>query len=75
MKNLPILRLLSAGLMIYFALPKIQTAASNLEMVFWGMWLVYFLLVVGANLANLLRMIDPPPMEQTQQKKKLRADY
>ncbi len=75
MKNLPILRLLLAGLMIYFALPEIQTAASNLEMVFWGMWLVFFLLVVGANLAILLQMIDSPPMEQTQQKKKLRANY
>lgn len=73
MRNLPILRLLLAGLMIYFALPKIKFATSPLEMIFWGAWLLFFLLVVGANLANLLQMIEPPVMEQSLEENKIRA--
>ncbi|MCM3741168.1 hypothetical protein M3210_12895 [Oceanobacillus luteolus] len=74
MKNLPTLRLLLAALMLYFAWPKFTLAASGLEMTFWGMWLAFLLLVVGANLANLLQMIAPPVMEQSFEENKIRAN-
>ncbi|MDY0408661.1 hypothetical protein [Paracerasibacillus soli] len=49
---------------MYFAWPLIPQASSQLESIFWGTWLVFFMLVVGANLANLLQLNDPPVMEQ-----------
>lgn len=72
-KNLPILRLLLSALMLYFALPRIPLAISTLELTFWALWIGFFLLVVGANLANLLQMIQPPVMEQSTDQKKVRA--
>lgn len=59
-----ILRLLLAAFFLYFAWPMIPKAATPLEFTFWGTWLVFFLLVVGANLATLLQMTKPPVMEQ-----------
>lgn len=75
MKNLPTLRLLLAGLMLYFAWSKIPLATSTLEMTFWGMWLFIFLLVVGSNFASLLQMIQPPIMEQSLDDNKFRAKH
>ncbi|GGB27515.1 hypothetical protein F3157_01255 [Virgibacillus dakarensis] len=64
MRHYTVLRLLLACFFLYFAWPLIPQAASQLEIVFWGIWLIFLLLVVGANLATLLRMTSPPVMEQ-----------
>jgi hypothetical protein len=64
MRHYAILRLLLAGFFLYVAWPHIPEAVTRTETVFWGMWLTFFLLVAGANLATLLRMSRPPVMEQ-----------
>ncbi|WP_188453418.1 hypothetical protein [Virgibacillus oceani] len=64
MRHYAILRLLLACFFLYFAWPLIPEAATELEMFFWGAWLVFFLLVAGSNFATLLRMTNPPVMEQ-----------
>lgn len=64
MRHYPILRLLLVGLLLYVAWPLIPLATSQLEMLFWAFWLFFLVLVIGANLATLLQMTDPPTMEQ-----------
>lgn len=39
---------------------------------FWGMWLVLFLLVVASNSATILQITDPPSMEQERTKQRQR---
>lgn len=73
MRHYAILRLLLAGFFLYFAWPVIPYATTPLEMTFWGIWILFFLLVVGANLATLLQMTRPPVMEQ--ESKKQRQTY
>lgn len=63
-RHYAILRLLLAGFFLYFAWPVIPYATTSLELTFWGIWVLLFLLVVGANLATLLQMTRPPVMEQ-----------
>lgn len=72
MKNYPVLRLLLAALMLYFAWPYLLQISGFAELVFWAGWLLLFFLAVGANLANLLQMIQPPIMEQEWNKLKQR---
>lgn len=72
MKHYAILRLLFAAFLLYFAWPFIREAVTQLELLFWGAWLVFFLLVVGANLATLLQMVEPPAMEQKETKQRER---
>ena len=71
MRHYAILRLLLAGFFLYFAWPLIPLATSQPEVIFWGIWLGLFILVVGANFATLLEMTKPPVMEQleTRQRK------
>lgn len=64
MRHYAILRLLLAFFFLYFAWPLIPQANSQLEFIFWGIWLLFFMLVIGANFATLLRMTPPPVMEQ-----------
>ncbi|WP_164668380.1 hypothetical protein [Virgibacillus doumboii] len=64
MRHYAILRLLLAGFFLYFAWPSIPGAASQAEAIFWGVWLAFFVLVVGSNFATLLQMTSPPVMEQ-----------
>ena len=64
MRHYTILRLLLAAFLLYFAWPVIPQAATSLEVLFWGIWLSLFLLVVGGNLATLLQLTKPPVMEQ-----------
>lgn len=64
MKNHAILRLLLSGLLLYVAWPYIPLAKTSLATTFWGLWLGFFLLVIGANLATFLEIINPPSMEQ-----------
>lgn len=64
MRHYATLRLLLAGFFLYIAWPLIPGATSNLELMFWGGWLFFLLLIVGANFATLLQMTRPPVMEQ-----------
>ncbi len=59
-----ILRLLLAVFLIYFAWPYIPEAVTQLERIFWGAWLLFLLLVIGGNLATLMKISHPPVMEQ-----------
>nr|WP_163971629.1 hypothetical protein [Oceanobacillus halotolerans] len=70
MRHYAILRLLLACFFLYVAWPVIPEATSQIGMLFWGGWLAFFLLVVGANLATLLQMTSPPVMEQEQQRQR-----
>src|SRR5699024_151396 len=64
LKHYTILRLLLAGFLLYFAWPYISEAVTQIEKLFWGAWLAFLLLVIGGNLATLLNIAHPPPMEQ-----------
>lgn len=64
MRHQTILRLLSAGFLLYIAWPYIPDAVLPLERAFWGAWLLFFSLVIAANFATLLRLSRPPVMEQ-----------
>jgi len=70
MKHYAILRLLLAGFFLYIAWPLIPQVSSNLELLFWGSWLLFLVVVIGANLATLLQMTKPPIMEQDQLKRR-----
>ncbi|MFC2948648.1 hypothetical protein [Virgibacillus sediminis] len=70
-----VLRLLLAGFFLYMAWPSIPLAASSTELLFWGCWLFFFLLTVGANLAALLQMISPPVMEQEEVRGRLSDNH
>ncbi|MFD1038117.1 hypothetical protein ACFQ3N_06795 [Virgibacillus byunsanensis] len=64
MRHYAILRILLAGFFLYFAWPIIPEAVTQIEFIFWGGWLAFFLLVIGSNFATLLQMTSPPVMEQ-----------
>ncbi|WP_010651147.1 hypothetical protein [Oceanobacillus massiliensis] len=72
MRHYAILRLLLSGFFLYIAWPAIPYASSYMEQIFWGGWLVFLLLVVGANFATLLQMTRPPVMEQNQYNRRQR---
>jgi hypothetical protein len=75
MRHYAILRLLLAGLLLYIAWPLIPLAVSQLEMVYWGIWISFFVLVVGANFATLLQITDPPVMEQKKELERQTHNY
>lgn len=75
MRQYAILRLLLAGFFLYFAWPIIPYATTQMEIIFWGMWLGFFMLVVGANFATLLQMTSPPVMEQKRDKQRETLKY
>lgn len=64
MKNNALLRLLLACFFLYVAWPKIPGATTQVATVFWGMWLGFFMLVAGANLALLLKLDTAIQVEQ-----------
>jgi hypothetical protein len=68
LRHYAFLRLLLAAFFLYFAWPLIPAANSQLELLFWGAWLAFFVLVFGSNLATLLKMSEPPVMEQDYEK-------
>lgn len=61
-------RILFSLFLLYFAWPYIPEATTPQEKIFWGAWLVFFLLVIGANLATLFRLTPEPMMEQDHSK-------
>ena len=64
MRLYTVLRLLFALFLLYVAWPFIPLATTELAKLFLVVWLLFFILVVGGNLATLLHMSDPPVMEQ-----------
>ncbi|WP_042223236.1 hypothetical protein [Oceanobacillus manasiensis] len=75
MRHYAILRLLLAAFLLYFAWPVIPYANTTIEMVFWGGWLGFLFLVVGSNLATLLKMTKPPIMEQQEPQQRRSHNY
>jgi type VI protein secretion system component VasK len=70
LRNYTILRLLLAGFLLYVAWPYFPNAITTPEKIFWGSWIAFALLVIGANLATLLQLITPPVMEQEKEKRR-----
>lgn len=70
MRHYAILRLLLACFFLYIAWPLIPQANTQLESIFWGAWLVFLVLVIGANFATLLQMTNPPAMEQNRSRER-----
>ncbi|MFD1415384.1 hypothetical protein [Oceanobacillus jeddahense] len=64
MKTNIILRLLLVAFLLYIAWPMVPQSTSSLEFLFWGCWLLFAFVFIGANLATLLKMSRPPVMEQ-----------
>ncbi|CQR48125.1 hypothetical protein BN1058_02472 [Paraliobacillus sp. PM-2] len=50
------LRLLLAAFLMYMAFPSMEAQANSTAHLFWFSWLGFFLLVIGANLAIVLRI-------------------
>lgn len=65
-----LLRILIAGFLLYVAWPFIPQSVTSIEQLFWGSWLFLFLLVIGANSASVLQIIQPPIMEQKREKQR-----
>lgn len=59
MRQYAILRLLLATFFLYIAWPYFPHARVGIELLFWGSWIVFCLLVIGANLAILLEVMPP----------------
>ncbi|MCT2537168.1 hypothetical protein NC661_02560 [Aquibacillus koreensis] len=68
MKQYALLRILLACFLLYLAWPAINGEVTKASSVFWAGWLTSFILVVGSNLATLLKMTKPPAMEQENKK-------
>ncbi len=54
MRNRVILCLLSCGVLMYYAVPRISIHFSGLDGIFGFAWLILALLVIGGNLSGLL---------------------
>jgi type VI protein secretion system component VasK len=67
LRHYAVLRILLASFLLYIAWPQIPLASSQLASLFWGVWLLLFVLVLGSNLATLLQMTRPPILEQDRQ--------
>lgn len=63
-----LLRTLLASFFLYLAWPYVISVTSTLETIFWGAWLVFLFLILGANLATLLQVSKPPLIEQEMDK-------
>lgn len=69
-KNNALLRLLLACFFLYVAWPSIPEATTQLGTVFWGMWLVFFMLVAGANLALMMKLDTTAKLEQMETRRR-----
>ncbi|GAB3791920.1 hypothetical protein [Virgibacillus kimchii] len=74
MRHYAILRIMLALFFLYFAWPAIPYATTIMEHIFWAGWLLFFLLVIGANFATLLQMTKPPIMEQEELRERQTAE-
>lgn len=64
LRHYAVLRILLASFLLYIAWPQIPLASSQLANLFWGVWLLLLILVIGSNLSTLLQMTRPPILEQ-----------
>ncbi|WP_063826212.1 hypothetical protein [Virgibacillus sp. MSP4-1] len=53
-KRNALLKLLMAFYFLYLALPSIREMTTPASSIFWAAWIVFFLLVAGANIGTLL---------------------
>lgn len=56
MKQDALLRLLLAAFLMYIALPSFSANLNTQAHLFWISWFLFFMLVVGANLAILFQL-------------------
>jgi len=56
MNHFALFRILFACFLLYVAWPYIPTMETGLEMIFWGVWLLLFVLIVGGNGLRFLQM-------------------
>ncbi|GGM26587.1 hypothetical protein GCM10011351_10410 [Paraliobacillus quinghaiensis] len=59
MRQYAILYLLLTAFLLYVAWPALNLQANGIESVFWLIWLVFLFLVIGANLAVVLKVQEP----------------
>ncbi|KGX93365.1 hypothetical protein N781_09930 [Pontibacillus halophilus JSM 076056 = DSM 19796] len=65
------LRILLACFLLYMAWPFLGVQGSTVATLFWGAWLAFFLLVIGANLAIVLRFRSKPQFHEKEEKRRL----
>jgi len=75
MRNNALLRLLLAAFLLYMAWPAIPEARGEAAQLFWGIWLLFFLLTAGANLAVLLQLHPAHRVEQNREKRRIRDNH
>ncbi|MCZ0703197.1 membrane protein CcdC involved in cytochrome C biogenesis [Natronobacillus azotifigens] len=59
-KQYALLKLLLALFLLYVAFPMIGSTTVQLVNLFWLVWFLFFLLIIGANLAVLLNIQTQP---------------
>ncbi|WP_407269025.1 hypothetical protein [Radiobacillus sp. PE A8.2] len=68
MEQYALLRILLACFFLYIAWPAISEQASSLASMFWAGWLLFFLFVVGSNLAAMLKITKPLGLDKQEEK-------
>ena len=68
MRQYAILRFLLAIFFLYYAWPYIPVASTDLERLFWGVWLGLLVLVLGGNLATVLQIKPEITLGQVEEK-------
>jgi hypothetical protein len=67
MRRNALFKVLFAAFLLYLALPSIQEISSSISSIFWASWIVFFLLVVGANLGVLMNVKTRKSVELSQE--------
>ena len=71
MRLYAVLHLLLAAFLLYVAWPVLNLQANGIQSVFWLTWLVFLFIVIGANLAVVLKVQEP--QEQTVTNKQVKV--
>ncbi|MBB6452101.1 hypothetical protein HNQ94_000522 [Salirhabdus euzebyi] len=61
-------KILFAFFLLYLALPAIGGAQSPMSSLFWVCWLAFFVLVIGANVGNLLNIKTNSSVEKVKKR-------
>ncbi|WP_425441487.1 hypothetical protein [Salinibacillus kushneri] len=69
MKRNALLKLLIACYFLYLALPSIREMTTSASSLFWAAWIVFFVLVAGANLGVLLDIKSGKSVEHSENKR------
>lgn len=72
-KQYALLKLLLAGYLLYLAVPMMGRVTLNVANVFWLSWLLFFCLVVGANLAILMNLQKHSNIQNVESRKSQRS--